>query len=432
MASCVIYDEKGELFQYTAGWRSQIADNVVFKWQPGSATDSCSYNFLDAVRLGTPYEVSDAQNIAVMLCDPDGKGIDTDHWKQTAYALITGLILHEMYKAKVKGKTASLPDVADALSDPSRPADKLYEEMVKNQHLGKGKPHNFVAQEGRAQLNRESKERTSVHSSAVTHMGLFRDPVVCENSRNSDFNISDLMNYERTAALYIITPNTDKIKLRPLVRLMLTTIVNSLTNVSIKYGPDGKPQMPHRHRMLLMLDEFASLGRLRVIESALATIAGFGLKAYLIMQDREQAIAAYGQNETILSNCHIQIAYAPNKYQTAQWISGILGKRTVNVEEISESGKRGSTLTQVTRSIRQVSQDLLSPEQVMSLQGPKKKGDVIIRAGEMLVWAAGMKARIRGTQILYFLDPVFSARAKMPPPPGKISLRNKTGKQFSA
>jgi type IV secretion system protein VirD4 len=427
--SAVVYDEKGELYHLTGGWRSMLANNVVFRWQPGSPTDSCSFNFMDTVRLGTPYEISDAQNIAMMLCDPDGEGLK-DHWAKTSYALISGVILHECYCAKAKGRIASLPDVADALSDPSRSADALYADMVDNEHLGKGKAHTFIAQEGRAQVNRDTKERASVHSTAVTAMQLFRDPIVMGNSRHSDFYVSDLMDHDRPVSLYIVVPGPDKVRLRSLVRLMVTTLVAGLTGVTIRYDADGKPVMPHKHRLLLMLDEFPSLGRLRIVEGAMATIAGFGIKAYLIMQDREQLIGAYGRNETILSNCHIKIVYAPNQFETAQWISGILGKQTLNIEDISESGKKSGSMSNSSRSIRQVAQDLLSPEQVMSLQGPKKVGDRIVSAGEMLIWAAGLKARIKGTQILYFTDPVFLARSRMPVPPGKPSIRNRGKEVF--
>jgi type IV secretion system protein VirD4 len=58
----------------------------------------------------------------------------------------------------------------------------------------------------------------------------------------------------------------------------------------------------------------------------------------------------------------------------------------------------------------------MTADEIMRLPGPKKdaKGD-IIDAGEMLVFVAGQPV-IRGRQILYFQDPTFAARSKMPPP----------------
>lgn len=222
-ASTVVFDEKGELWNLTAGWRQQHAENVVYRWQPGSPDQSCKYNFLEEIRIGTPYEVADAQNVAIMICDPEGKGFK-DHWDKTAYALITGLILHECYRAIARGEVASLPDVAYSLSDPSRTADALYQEMVNNRHLN-GQRHSVVGAAGRDQLNREPKERTSVHSTATTYLELFRDPLIAGNTRTSDFRVADLMNHDKPVSLYILVPGSDKVRLRPLVRLMLTMIM---------------------------------------------------------------------------------------------------------------------------------------------------------------------------------------------------------------
>jgi type IV secretion system protein VirD4 len=120
-SSCLVYDEKGELWEMTAGSRSQHSGNVVVRWEPGAVAGSAGFNFLEEVRLGTPHEVADAQNIALALCGPKGEGIDAAyHWGKTSFDLITALILHELYRAHGQGKTASLADVAHALSNPDQ------------------------------------------------------------------------------------------------------------------------------------------------------------------------------------------------------------------------------------------------------------------------------------------------------------------------
>jgi type IV secretion system protein VirD4 len=65
-ATCVVYDEKGEVWVLTAGWRSAGATNVVIRWEPGAPEGSAHFNFLGEVRLDTPHEVADAQNVAQM------------------------------------------------------------------------------------------------------------------------------------------------------------------------------------------------------------------------------------------------------------------------------------------------------------------------------------------------------------------------------
>jgi type IV secretion system protein VirD4 len=314
-SSCLVYDEKGGLWEMTAGWRAQHAGNVVVRWEPGAVAGSAGFNSLEEVRLGSPHEVADAQNIALALCDPKGEGIDAaDHWSKTSFDLITALILHELYQARAEGRTASLADVAHALSNPDQKSDELWEEMRTNRHLVTG-AHPVVAAAGRDMLDREARERGNVLSSAKTCLLLFKDPVVAQNTAHCGFRLFDLMNLERPVSLYIVTRGADKERLRPVVRLLLTMAMRVLMGVELKFE-NGQPLMPHKHRLLLMLDEFPSLGRMQLLKGALPKCAGCGIRAFLAAQDRERMFRAYGEHQSITANCHVRIIYAPNEWST--------------------------------------------------------------------------------------------------------------------
>lgn len=416
-ASTAVYDEKGELWELTAGWRAKHAGNTVIRLEFGAVEGSAGFNFLEEVRLGTPHEVADAQNIAQMLCDLNGKGLE-DHWQKTSFALLTGLILHVLYVGKARGETASLSDVARALSDPAQTADDLWKAMVTNQHLKTG-AHPAVAAAGRDMIDREARERGSVLSSAKTYLTLFQDPLIAQNTKRSDFRVADLMDHERPVSLYVITRGSDKERLRPLVRLLFTMMARTLMGVKLTFH-QGQPVMPHKHRLLLMLDEFPSLGRMHVIEDALPKCAGYGIKCFLAAQDREQMLGAYGQHQTITANCHVRIIYAPNERETAKWVSDLIGTTTIVKEDVTESGNRLGPLSQVSRTFHEVSRSLMTPDEIMTLRKPQKERsadgkDVITEAGEMVVFVAGENP-IKGTQILYFLDPLFRQRAAVPAP----------------
>lgn len=414
--STVIHDLKGELWALTAGWRQTEAHNNVLKFDPAAAFGSCRFNPLAEVRIGTDFEVADVQNLVTIIVDPDGKGLN-DHWTKTAHAFLTGVTLHLLYLAHRKSvPPASLYDVAMALSDPNRDIKELYEEMLKTRHAN-GLTHPIVAAATRDMLNRPEQERGSVLSTAMSYLSLYRDPLVAANTRMSDFKIRDLMHSKQPVSLYLVVRPADKDRLKPLMRLILNQIVRTLTADPIAFK-NGQPVPNYKHRLLLMLDEFPSFGRLEVFQEALAFIAGYGIKAYLIMQDISQLKAAYGPDESILSNCHVRVAYAPNKPETAEWLSKLTGTATVTVREVSTSGQRfGAVLQHVNQSQHTVARPLLTPDECQRLQGPIKNeltGD-ILQAGAMLIFVAGF-APIYGTQILYFIDPVFKKRASMPAP----------------
>lgn len=413
--SVVVNDQKAELWHLTAGWRRAHADNVVLRFEPTAPEGSAGFNPLGEIRVGTPYEVGDAQNLVTILVDPDGKGL-ADHWAKTSHAFLTGLVLHLQHRARAAGREATLPDVAFALSDPARPIEALYAEMLENEHLGPDTAHPVVAAAARDMLNRPDQERGSVLSTAMSFLSLYRDPLVAANVSRSDFRVADLMDHARPVSLYLVVRAEDKDRLKPLMRLVLNQIVRVLLRPELTFQ-DGRQLPAHRRRLLLMIDELPSYGRLDVFQESLAYIAGYGIKAYLIAQDVAQLWAAYGRDETILSNCHVRVAYAPNKVETGEWLSKQAGTATVVKEDISTSGRRfGAVLENVTRAYHEVSRPLLTADEAMRLRGPVKNGaDEITEPGDVLVFVAG-HAPILGTQSLFFRDPVFRERARVPSP----------------
>ena len=411
--SAVIADQKGELWSMTAGWRENGAGNAVLRFDPGSLEGGVSFNPLEEIRIGTPYEVGDVQNLVTVIVDPDGKGLE-DHWQKTSHAFLVGACLHTLYRARAEGRIGNLTDVALSLSDPERPIDKLYDEMLTNT-WDNGQRHAVIAAAGRDMINRPEEERGSVLSTAMSFLSLYRDPVVARNIHRSDFKIMDLMNWEKPVSLYLVVRAEDKDRMRPLMRVIINQMVRVLMRPELQEDENGKILPPHKHRLLLMLDEFPSYGRLEVFQEALAYIAGYGLKAYIIVQDIAQLWGAYTKEESISSNCHVRVAYAPNKVETAEWLSRMLGTMTVVKENVTTSGGSFSIMaSNVSRTFQEISRPLATPDEVMRLRSPvKNKDGQIVEAGDMLVFVAG-HAPIYGTQSLYFLDPVFSERAKFP------------------
>lgn len=234
------------------------------------------------------------------------------------------------------------------------------------------------------------------------------------NTAVSHFKIHDLMNTEDPVSLYLVVPPSDKDRLRPLIRLVVTQIVRGLTEKMAFEG--GRSVAAYKHRLLLMLDEFPSLGKLDVFEESLAFIAGYGLKAYLIIQDISQLWTAYGKDESIFSNCHVRVAYAPNKIETAELLSKMVGTATMVKHNEQYSGGLFGGKTNVTNSTQESQRPLLTADEVMRLPAARKDAEGnVIEPGDMLIFMAG-QTPIYGKQILYFMDPTFSQRARLPAP----------------
>ena len=409
-ASCVVLDLKGELWALTAGWRRGYANNKVLRFEPAATNCDVAWNPLDEIRADADHEVGDVQNLVAMIVDPDGKGLNS-HWEKTAFALLTGVILYALHRAREKGTTATLPGIDAMLADPNRPITDLWKEMV-------GSSHEVVASAARDMIDRPEEEAGSVLSTAKSYLALYRDPVVAKNISSSSFRIKQLMNETDPVSLYIVTQPNDKARLRPLVRILVNAIVRLLADKMDFEG--GRPVAHYKHRLLMMMDEFPSLGRLEIMQESLAFVAGYGIKCYIICQDINQLKSretGYGHDEAITSNCHVQNAFPPNRVETAEHLSRLTGQTTVVKEQITTSGRRtAAMLGSVSRTWQEVQRPLLTADECLRMPGPKKNADGDIEEpGDMVIYVAGYPA-IYGKQPLYFKDPVFQKRAAITAP----------------
>ncbi|WP_114391300.1 conjugal transfer protein TraG [Notoacmeibacter marinus] len=386
--SAIVHDIKGENWQLTSGFRAQHGSVLLFD---PTNPQSAAYNPLLEVRRGE-WEVRDVQNIADILVDPEGSLEKRNHWEKTSHALLVGAILHVLYSEADK----TLAGVAAFLSDPKQPIEATLRAMMATAHLGDAGPHPVVASAARELLNKSGNERSGVLSTAMSFLGLYRDPVVAKVTRSCAWRITDLVERAEPVTLYLVVPPSDINRTKPLIRLILNQIGRRLTE-----DLEGHNR---RHRLLLMLDEFPALGRLDFFESALAFMAGYGLKSFLIAQSLNQIEKAYGPNNSILDNCHVRVSFATNDERTAKRVSDALGTATELRAMKNYAGHRLSPwLGHLMVSRQETARPLLTPGEVMQLP-----------PDDEIVMVAGTPP-IRAKKARYFEDGQFQARILEPP-----------------
>jgi type IV secretion system protein VirD4 len=388
--SAIVHDIKGENWTLTAGFRSGFSRVLLFD---PTNLKSASYNPLLEVRRGI-WEVRDVQNVADVLVDPEGSLEKRNHWEKTSHSLLVGAILHVLYAEPEK----TLAGVAAFLSDPKRSIESTLAAMMMTPHLGEAGVHPVVASAARELLNKSENERSGVLSTAMSFLGLYRDPVIAEVTRRSDWRIADLVGELRPATLYLVVPPSDISRTKPLIRLILNQIGRRLTE-ELDAGQE-------RHRLLLMLDEFPALGRLDFFESALAFMAGYGLKAFLIAQSLNQIERAYGANNSILDNCHVRVAFATNDERTAKRVSESLGTATEQRSMKNYAGHRLSPwLGHLMVSRSETSRPLLTQGEILQLPDTD---EIVMLSGA---------PPIRAKKARYYADPRLQGRVKLPPKP---------------
>ena len=411
-SSSIVLDLKKENYVKTAGFREKILKHKIIKFAPHDENSS-SYNPLAQIRLRTKYEYVDTQIIADILTDP-GEGKARDHWVTQASALLVALILHVCYEKTKKGEVASLGHVMDFFNDPSKPILERILELMKFNHsddpeffntiydssqnagINPG-THPIVSRTAAEIINKDPRESSGIISSCITAITLYKDPIIRKNTTAVDFKINDLMNDKTPVDLYVIIEAASISVLSPLIRILISQIIGILCPKM--EDPD---KMPHKHKLLLMLDEFPAFGKIPLLEKALAYIAGYGMKAVVIAQGINQLRQAYGDKNMILENCSTAVFYTPQATDkaTAELISALLGKRTLKTQNKSFKALK---LDIGNISENKIARELLTPEEVMRYSDKKN-----------LIFFKG-KPTYRGIKLTYYNNSHFKDKAKIKP-----------------
>jgi type IV secretion system protein VirD4 len=389
--SAIIFDTKKELWWLTAGWRRLFSR--VLCWEPSSPTSVC-YNFLAEVRPGD-HDVKDAMNLADILIDPNGEKKVRSHWDLTAHEFLVAAILHVLYAEPDK----TLTGVWRFLGDRDRPAVDTYQRMLDTRHTPEG-PHEFIANAARNMLDRAHEEQSGVLSTAKSCLTIFGDKLVARATSRSDFRIADLMDGDRPTSLYLVVSPGEISSKAVLVRLLINQIGRRLC----EDGMDRHGRSRHKHRLLMLLDEFPILGQLNFFKTALGFLAGYGIKCMLIVQSLTQLAEHYGEQNSILENCAIKVLFGSRDEKTNERISRLLSTATHMKTQRSFRwaglfGRGGKS-----ESDQEHARPLLTPGEVGGL--PKEK--CILIAPDVHPYLA--------TKAVSYADERFKSRAALPTP----------------
>jgi type IV secretion system protein VirD4 len=201
-------------------------------------------------------------------------------------------------------------------------------------------------------------------------------------------------------SIYVRIPPNRLASARPLLNLFFSQLVN----LNTRQLPEQDPGLTRQ--CLLVNDEFAALGRVRVISSAAAFLAGYSLRLLTVVQAMSQLDAVYGDKEarTFATNHGLQILFAPREQRDADEYSAMLGQFT----ERATSHGRSRSFSQhghssVSSNDSQQRRALLLPQEFKEL------------GSERLVVIVENCKPILAEKIRYHRDSAFTARLHRPP-----------------
>ena len=380
--SCVVADPKRENLDITGGFREKVLHHKVVEFAPTDQRKTYRFNLVNEIRWGTAQEGRDVANVVDIIV---GKGSGNDaHWIQNAKSLIIGVLTHLKYKHSIENlanekrpgqkgyRETNMYDVYEFLSDLKEASDesgmngisrKIQDEMdgvshfptvmwVPNEtsrmpwlniYIDSRKAHEIthwtpeaeespnvhpvVASSFGTFLSKAPNEASGVVSTAVTALQIFSEKIIVDNTCTSDFFLTDLRNLDEPMDLFLVVPPSDLQRVGPLFRLIVEmTVIKSTETLN-----------GWKHRCLLLIDEFPAFGKMENLVAELGYIAGYGLKTMIIVQGLEQIKERYKSME-LLTNCQTQVFFGPNDQTTRNYLSELLGSRTIIVKSVAHDG----------------------------------------------------------------------------------------------
>jgi len=309
--SAIVADVHGELYGITEHWRRTGAHNEVRRLAFGDPSSPDTFNFLDAIPRGKPGELADIQALAAALL---GDSQDGDYWRHHAQSLLTLFII-----AARRSLVASLHDVQQALNDNAAFGATLaaatYSDFIPDDELARAAQ---LAAAAYAELAENA--RAAVRATVAGSLTIFASPDVARNTMRSSFELAELCDGKAAMTLYLTFAPHDLGRLQPLIRAFLAQVV--------RHGTQACRQAA-ASRLLLVLDDFAALGRLPFLESSLAYLPGYGIKPLLTIQSLTQLNRVYGEENSLWQQCAIRTVLPLNDFKTAavvaEDIAGIAG-----------------------------------------------------------------------------------------------------------
>jgi type IV secretion system protein VirD4 len=382
--SVVVLDVKRENYDASAGFRAHYGQQV-FLFNPTDRQGrSARYNPLAYIdRSDADDVIIELQKIATMLFNVPERG--EAFWANGA-------------RTGFAGVGAWLAET----SDEPLTMGAIY------RHLTEGDARSFFKKElANPKLNLSTGCRTALNDFAggsdnsfadikktITNvLGLWLNPLVDAATATSDFDLRDLR--KRHISIYLGVSPDELDRIAPLYNLLFQQLID----LNVRELPNDTTPVP----VLVILDEFARLGRASVIASAFSYVAGYGIRLLPVIQSRSQLRGVYGEHlaDEIVANCGVEVAFTPKELRVANELSDRIGY--VGQESVTRSLTINGLLANRSKSISEQRRALLLPQELM--QFPTDR----------LILLRGGIPPIIGTKIFYFKSRFFKKRAFPPP-----------------
>ena len=382
--SVVVLDVKRENFDASAGFRAHYGQQV-FLFNPTDRQGrTARYNPLAYIDRSDPDDVIiELQKIATMLFTTPERG--EAFWANGARTGFAGV---GAWLAETSDEPLTMGAIYRYLTEGD--ARSFFKKELANPKLSLS----TGCRTALADFAGGSDNSFADIKKTITNvLGLWLNPLVDAATAASDFDLRDLR--KRHISIYLGVSPDELDRIAPLYNLLFQQLID----LNVRELPSEATPVP----VLVILDEFARLGRASVLASAFSYVAGYGIRLLPVIQSRSQLRGVYGEHlaDEIVANCGVEVAFTPKELRVANELSDRIGY--VGQESVTRSLTINGLLANRSKSISDQRRALLLPQELM--QFPTDR---------LLLLRGGIPPII-GTKIFYYKSRFFKNR-EFPPP----------------
>ena len=407
--SVMIVDPKGESYGYTAGYRSMFSE--VFYFDPTITAEEakerhikpCHINPLDFIPR-TPEAVAEIGNMCLAIHPNQSK---EPFWDKMPRMMLEMLIGHVL----IKGKKKSIPEAASIIMTTEK-YETIFENILnayEDEPVPKSDPLSAVAEMVQSNAAHffnmatgQNDEQLLTHISTVKgDLGIYTNPASAEILSYSDFSLDDIMDGEKPISIYMCIPVKQIERIMPMFKLIYSLILKSFL------GRDQK----HRHKLLMLLDEFSQFKKFETIAEQIPFVRSYGIKIMAFIQSISQLNEYYGTDgsKALMDNFQLKVYLRATSPETTEYFERQLGKETLLMKKTSFSHNRKSQgVESYSESTSEQGRSLLTAEEILNLP-----------LYEMIIFRPGMYPYL-GKKIQHYADKRFVGKLNLPVQPATI------------
>lgn len=307
-----------------------------------------TYNPLDLLDRNDPNVDSIAQSLAAAICPKPGGGKDP-FWADSAASILAAVLL---WLTDQPGETKTLARVREIITRVDFRKEFLIP-MAASSGLG-----GAIAENAGLFVNMANETFSGVMGNLGTFTRFLSDRQIKKATATSSFSMRDLP--RKPTTIYLVIPPDLMETQRTWLRLMISAGMQTYKHHGMK-----KPL-----RCMFLIDEFPALGRLDEVPRDIATMRGYGVDFTLIVQGLDQLKVAYADAaHTILNNCAYKWFCNVNDLESAEYLSKMLGKKTVRTSSggtnLTTGSSGGSKSTSTSHG--ETGRLLLMPDELLNL-----------------------------------------------------------------